>query len=103
MIGLDDHSLVDLAYGHRRAAAENVGHEALVLRREMLDDDVRHARVGGGGPEEGTKRIDAASRGADAHHREGQPGARTKIDWCRGFVRRTGGCGRECASRLALL
>ena len=46
-IGLDPHPLLGPPHRHRGAFGEQLDHHALVVGREMLDDDEGHAAVGG--------------------------------------------------------
>jgi hypothetical protein len=59
VVGLHGGPIVYLRDGHRCAATEKLGHEALMVRRQVLNDDVRHAAVGGGGAEENLQGIDS--------------------------------------------
>lgn len=70
VIGLDSHPILNLNDLHGRTTTENVGHQALMLGRKMLDDHVRHAAVGGGRREERLQCLDAARRGPHAYDRE---------------------------------
>ena len=54
--------VADLEDAHFRAAAEDRGELALVVGREMHDDDVRHAEIGGNGGEERPQCVDATGR-----------------------------------------
>ncbi len=62
-----------LRHGHDRelrGARQDVGEAALVLRREVLHDDVGEAAVRQDALEEALERLEAARRRADAHDEE---------------------------------
>ena len=59
MVGLYGQPILYLRDGHGCAATENLGHQALMLGRQMLNDDVCHAAVGGGGSEEYLQGVDS--------------------------------------------
>ena len=46
-VGFDHHLVLGLPDRHRRAARQQLVHETLEIRRQMLEDDERHAAVGG--------------------------------------------------------
>ena len=73
LVGLDRHAVLDLADGHGGAAAQDLGEVTLPVRREVLDEDERHAGVGPHGGEELGGCLDPAGGGADADDRERQP------------------------------
>lgn len=65
MVGGELQSIRRLGDRHRGAGAQQLDQQALVLRREMLDQHERHAAVGRHGGEEGPERLQPARRGAD--------------------------------------
>jgi hypothetical protein len=63
-VPLDADGLVDLLDRHLRLRLEHLGQAALVLRREVQDDDEGQPGVGGHALEELPERLDAAGRSA---------------------------------------
>ena len=72
MIRLDRHAILDLVHRHRGMPGEDLGHHAFAVRREVLDQDERHAAVRPHGVEKLGESFQAARGGADADDREGQ-------------------------------
>ena len=66
MVGLDASSLRDLHDGHSRAPAEQRRQRALVLGREVLDEDQRDLRLRAQRVEDFRERFETARRRADA-------------------------------------
>ena len=65
-VRLDPHPVLDLEYLHPGGALEQFGHDPLVGRVQVLDDDKGHAAVFGHMPQELLQRLQPAGRGADA-------------------------------------
>jgi hypothetical protein len=83
-VGLDRDALVGAPDGHPGALREQLHHEALVVRREVLDDDEGHPAVDGRAVEEDLQRLEAAGGGAHPDHVERAARRRG----CRGDARR---------------
>src|SRR5712671_2608810 len=98
MIRSYGHPVLDLDDGHRRVAAQNFRHQALVLRRQMLDDNERHPAIGPSAIEKGFESFDSAGGCSDSYHRKWQVSPLGDIS------RRHGTClrHRRCISRLLL-
>src|SRR5581483_8184714 len=79
MVWLDRDAILDLNDRHGGVTAQNLGHEALMLRRQVLHDDEGHAAVGRSPVEKGFQRLDTPGRSADAYDRERQISAADEI------------------------
>ncbi len=80
VVGLHAHSVLDLLHRHGSAAAQNLGHQTMVLGRKMLDDHIGHPAIGRGRGKEIPERLHAPGRGPNPHHPEGKLRAGSKID-----------------------
>ena len=47
MVALHTHSILRFHNGHRCILAQDIRQKALVIRRQMLDNDKRHSRISG--------------------------------------------------------
>ena len=65
-VRLDRHVVLGLADRHRRPPRQQLVHQALEVRRQVLQDDERHAGVGGQLREQPFERLEPAGRRADA-------------------------------------
>jgi len=65
-VGLHRHVVLGQPHRHRRAPRQQLVHEALEIRRQMLQDDEGHAGVGRQVAEQPFERLEAARRCADA-------------------------------------
>jgi hypothetical protein len=68
--GPNDHAVGDLDDRHRGKSLQELGERAVVVRREVLNDDDGHAAVGGHMGEEFLQRLEPARRTADTDDRE---------------------------------
>ena len=73
MIRFDFLVMVGLADRHPRAAGEDLGHQTVLGRIEMLDDDKGHAGIRRHRLKEQFQGLQPPGRSADRHHREGEP------------------------------
>ena len=69
-VRLDPHPVPDLKNLHRGGALEQFGHDPLVGRVQVLDDDKGHAAIFGHMPQELFQRLQPAGGGADADNRK---------------------------------
>ena len=70
MVALDALPVLRELTGSGRGAGQDLGEAALVLRREVLHEDVGEAAVGRDPLEEALECLEAAGRGADADDEE---------------------------------
>ena len=70
MVGLDPHAVLRLTHRHFGGAADELGHHALVVRVEMLDDHERHAGARRHVRKKALEGLQASCRGAHADHGE---------------------------------
>ena len=70
-VRLDTHPVPDLEHLHARRALEKFGHDTLVRRVQMLDDDKGQAAFFRHMPQELFQRLQSAGRSADADYGEG--------------------------------
>jgi hypothetical protein len=68
VVGLDHHAILDEVNGQLGAAPEDLVHQALEVRRKVLDDDERHPALHRDVVEEMLERLQPAGRSADPHH-----------------------------------
>ena len=97
MIGLDRHAVFDEMDRERRMARQQLVHEALEVRRQVLNDHERHAGVLRQVIEEAHERIEPARRRADADDKT----RRHRMNPRAGLVRR--GCVRVARRPLCHL
>jgi hypothetical protein len=69
-VRLDPHPVPDLEYLHPGGTLEQFGHDPLVRRVEVLDDDKGHAAVFGHMTQELLQRLQPAGRGTNADNRK---------------------------------
>jgi hypothetical protein len=67
-IGLDAHVVLDRHHRHGRVTREQIAHHALMVGRQMLDDDIGRPRICRQSLEEPLQGIEPPGRGADGHH-----------------------------------
>jgi hypothetical protein len=65
MIGSHRHVILGLEHRHAGGSCQQIGQDALVLRREVLDENEGHARVSWHASKKRTERRKSARRGAD--------------------------------------
>ena len=68
MVAPYTHAVLRFHHGHRRVLPEDVRQKALVVRRQVLDDDERHPRIFGKKSQELLQRLQSARGRADADH-----------------------------------
>ena len=71
-VRLHDHPVLHLEHLHPRAAADQIGENALIIRSQVLDQHEGHSRIGLG-RHPGEKRLErrqSSCRRADANHRK---------------------------------
>ena len=83
MAGLQRQSCRHLQHRHGRVTREDLSHQAVTLRGQMLDDHERHAGFPRQSVEERVEGLDSPGRRADSHHRERQQGPVGEIIRCR--------------------
>ena len=83
VVGLDQHAVLDELDRQLGVAPEQLVHQALEVRRQVLDDDERHLGVGREVVEEVLERFESAGGGADADHEGRGLGGRADL---RGIV-----------------
>ena len=71
MVALNMHSILRFHHRHSRVLAQNVRQKALVIRRQMLDDNKRHSRIAGKEREKLLQRFKSSRRSSDSHHTAG--------------------------------
>src|SRR5579872_2489986 len=69
VVGLDPHALLGPLHRHASGAAQDFGEKAAVSRIEMLDQDVRHAGIGGERVEELREGFHASGGSPEADYR----------------------------------
>ncbi len=75
VIGLDPHSCLDLMHGHVGMPTQNLGDQALMIGRQMQDDDIGNAAVGWRRPQKLSQRLNASRGGANSHNGKSELGA----------------------------
>ena len=68
VVRLDLHPVLDEGHRQLRTSRQELVHQTLEVRRQVLHDHEGHARVRGQVVEEGFERFEAPRRGADADH-----------------------------------
>ena len=71
MVALHAHSILSLHYRHRCFLAQYICQQALVVRRQMLDDDKRHSGITGKKCQKLLQCFQTARRSADPHNAVG--------------------------------
>ncbi len=72
VVRFDGHAVFNLVHGHSRVLLQNAGHQAFAVRRQVLNEHKRDARVVGHDFEELDEGFQSAGRCADADYRKRQ-------------------------------
>jgi len=76
VVTLDRHAIRRLQHSHRGVAREQIDHHAFVRWVEVLNQDERHAVIGGQRTQEFAARLQATGRGTNSDEREVTGGRR---------------------------